>query len=111
MFHTTFGVACNSMALITHSSKPFTGQSVLADARKFKSYLGNQPLERFGIHKEFSLATVPSVLVDMAAMGAEAMEEIGSMTAVISFAGGGLSDSIGDMLAEHGVNLVAGFGM
>src|ERR1700749_1918658 len=104
----SFGIACGSAAFITHSNKPFTGESVLHDGKKFRAYLQSQPLEKFGMHKEFMLATVPSILVDVAAAGPETMNDFAKMAAFVIYGGGALALDIGDTLAEHGVNIIAG---
>jgi hypothetical protein len=106
----SFGIGSGLMPLLTHSNKPFTSQSVLVDGKKFRDHLQNCHPENLWIHREFMLATVPSILVDLAMTGPEAMRELGKTAGYVMYAGGGLSVEVGDMLAEHGINIFAGYG-
>jgi len=106
-----FGVTSGSAGLITHSKKPYTGESTLAESKKFKSYLQNLPLEEFGVYKDFILVTVPSILVDIATSGPSPMNDLAANTAAVMYGGAGLSEKVGDLLTGNGVNIIPGYGM
>jgi hypothetical protein len=78
--------------------------------KKYNKFLEAETLEKFGIKKEVFLATVPSILVDIATSGKQEMAQLASVTKGVIFGGAGLSDEVGDLLANNGVNLAVSYG-
>jgi long-subunit acyl-CoA synthetase (AMP-forming) len=55
--------------------------------------------------------TIPSLLVDIATSGPEAIEELAKGTKGVLFGGAAMPDKLGDFLTENGVNIFVGYGM
>jgi hypothetical protein len=106
-----FGPSCGSVPLLATTNKPITAELTQNVLKKYNEFLEAAPLKKFGIKKEVILLTIPSILVDIANSGNQEMEHLASTTKGVIYAGAGLSEDIGDLLADNGVNLTAGYGM
>lgn len=101
------------VSLITESTRPYTSQVLLKGIRQLDEYIHRDTLqlEKFGISRDLTVLTVPSILVDLAGEGSAAMEELARLSKAVMYGGAPLPLKVGDELAEHGVNLYSAFGM
>ena len=107
----TWPITAGGASLLHVTTKPFTGELTLAVLEKFKAFLDGANLEQYGMKNELLLVSVPSILVDIANAGEQAVRRLGQITRGVTFGGAGLSEELGDMLTENGVNLSTGYGM
>jgi hypothetical protein len=55
--------------------------------------------------------SVPSILANIPASGSKAVDTLARNTNSVIYAGAGLSEVVGNQLAEHGMNIINIFGM
>ena len=77
---------------------------------KLHRYLQASSLERFGLPKEVVLASIPSIGMDIAMSGLEAIDTLAKHSKAIMLGGAGTPLKIGNLLAERGVNIMIGYG-
>jgi hypothetical protein len=82
----------------------------LAILEQFKAYLEQVPLEQYDIKRGTLLVTVPSILGDVANGGIPAIRRLAELTKGVGFGGARVSEELGDLLTENGVNLSSGYG-
>jgi hypothetical protein len=82
----------------------------LAILEQFKTYLEKVPLEQYDIKRGALLVTVPSILGDVANGGIPAIRRLAELTKGVVFGGARVSEELGDLLTENGVNLSSGYG-
>jgi uncharacterized membrane protein (DUF441 family) len=82
----------------------------LAILEQLKAYLEKVPLEQYGIKRGVLLVTVPSILGDVANGGIPAIRRIAESTKGVAFGGALVSEELGDLLTENGVNLASAYG-
>jgi hypothetical protein len=105
-----WGVATGSPNFLVHSAKPFTGESVLRDTVKLHQYLQTTSIERFGLPKEVALASIPSIAMEIAGAGLEAIDTLAKHSKALMLGGAGTPLDIGNLMAERGVNVMIGYG-
>jgi len=76
-----------------------------------KDHMDTIPLEKFNIKEGILTLTLPSILVEIAANGVEAMNELKTLSRDVMFGGAPLPVDVGDKLANNGINLHSGYGM
>lgn len=105
-----WSIAGGSPTFLVHSTKPFTGESVLVYTKRFYQHLQTQPLDQFDLPNEVVLASVPSIMVDIATAGNGVIKDLVENTRAVVVGGAGLPLKVGDLLTEQGVNIVMGYG-
>lgn len=105
-----FSPTVGTISLVESSNKPFTAESTLITLTKLNRFMETTPLEKLGVKKDLILGTVPSILMDIATSGVESIDRLASLTYSVAYGGAALPLEVGDLLAEHGVNLSVGYG-
>ena len=93
------------------TTKPYNGGLALSVLEKYKAHLDEMPMEQYGMKRGSVLITLPSILAEIANAGIEAIRRLEQLTVGVFYGGARLSEEIGDLLTENGVNLMTVYGM